>query len=75
MRGAAPEDKGDEEQVTQIFTSILIRMSIGHEFDEHQIAWSGIPHKCGVAYLLYILCHPLIFWKSCTLKKDFKPIN
>lgn len=32
MRGAAPEDKGDEEQVTQIFTSILIRMSIGHEF-------------------------------------------
>lgn len=32
MRGAVPEDKGDKTGVTHTYTSILIRISIGFEF-------------------------------------------
>lgn len=32
MRGAVPEDKGDKDQVTQMYTSISIGIPIGYEF-------------------------------------------
>lgn len=32
MRGAVPEDKGDKDQVTQMYSFILIGISIGSEF-------------------------------------------
>lgn len=43
MRGAVPEDKGDKDQVTHMYTSILIGLSISYGFwwPQYSFVWNS----------------------------------
>ena len=74
MRGVVPEDKGDKDQVAQMYTYILIGLSIGYEF------WFEVEFKISVKAKGYSLLgiyslSSLHLVEKLHLNNDFKPIN
>lgn len=80
MSSAVPEDKGDKNQVLlpRCIPPIKLYFLLTMNFDDHKVLskTSFIKFKAkGYSMLAIYSLSPLHLVESCTLNKDFKPIN